>query len=85
MVWEIGMRGSADAAAPAGLGATAQGLFSAAVNGLGSALGGFIGGPAAEIIGFATLFATLGWLTTGALLLFVAARLVRRARPTLTL
>jgi PPP family 3-phenylpropionic acid transporter len=80
VLWAAGVA-DADTAAPAGLGATAQGLFSAAVNGLGSALGGFIGGPAAEIIGFARLFELLGWLTTGALVVYVAARLIRRARP----
>jgi PPP family 3-phenylpropionic acid transporter len=82
VMWAAGVA-DADAAAPAGLGATAQGLFSAAVNGLGSALGGFIGGPLAEIIGFATLFALLGWLTLGALLIFVAARMIHRVRPAL--
>lgn len=77
VLWAAGVA-DADTAAPAGLGATAQGLFSAALNGLGSALGGFIGGPAAEVIGFARLFAILGWLTFGALVVFVAARLLRR-------
>lgn len=80
VLWAAGVA-DADTAAPTGLGATAQGLFSAAVNGLGSALGGFIGGPAAEVIGFAQLFTILGWLTTGALVVFVAARMIRRARP----
>ncbi len=75
--WAAGVA-DADAAAPPGLGATAQGLFSAMVFGLGSALGGFIGGPAYEAIGFARLFAILGWLTLGALLIFVAARMTRR-------
>ena len=79
VLWAAGVA-DADVAAPAGLGATAQGLFSAALNGLGSALGGFIGGPAAEIIGFERLFAILGWLTFGALGVFVLARLTQRIR-----
>lgn len=70
----------ADAAAPPGMGATAQGLVSGALFGLGSALGGFVGGPAYEVIGFARLFAFTGWLVVAALLLFLAGRLIPRAR-----
>lgn len=79
VMWAAGVA-DADAAAPAGLGATAQGLFSGALLGLGSALGGFIGGPAYEAIGFERLFAILGWLTVGALAVFVAARMTQRRR-----
>ena len=82
VLWAAGVA-DADSAAPAGLGATAQGLFAAAMNGLGAALGGFFGGVAWEAIGFANLFLVLGWLTVGALLIFVSARMVRRARPAL--
>lgn len=70
----------ADASAPPGLGATAQGLFSGMMFGLGSALGGFLGGPAYEIIGFSALYALLGWLCFGMLLLFVVARVLPRRR-----
>ena len=82
VLWAAGVA-DADMAAPAGLGATAQGLFAGAMNGLGSALGGFFGGVAWEAIGFERLFAILGWLMVGALLVFVSARMVRRARPAL--
>jgi predicted MFS family arabinose efflux permease len=68
----------ADAAAPPGLGATAQGLFSGMIFGLGSALGGFLGGPAYEALGFARLFTIIGWITLATLGLFVAARLAPR-------
>ena len=82
VLWAAGVA-DADTAAPAGLGATAQGLFAGAMNGLGSALGGFFGGLAWEAIGFESLFTVLGWLMVGALLVFVSARMVRRARPAL--
>ncbi|MBP8947519.1 MAG: MFS transporter [Candidatus Promineofilum sp.] len=82
VLWAAGVA-DADTAAPAGLGATAQGLFSGALNGLGSAVGGFFGGLAWGAIGFASLFLILGWLMVGALLVFVSARMVRRARPAL--
>lgn len=78
VLWAAGVA-DADAAAPKGLGATAQGLFSAMMFGLGSALGGFIGGPAYETIGFERLFAILGWLTLGALVIFIVARMGNRA------
>ena len=82
VLWAAGVA-DADSAAPAGLGATAQGLFAGAMNGLGSALGGFFGGLAWEAIGFEQLFAVMGWLTAGALIVFVSARMVFRARPAL--
>jgi PPP family 3-phenylpropionic acid transporter len=78
LMWAAGVA-EADAAAPSGLGATAQGLFSGALLGLGAALGGFIGGPAYEAIGFERLFAYLGWLTLVALALFALGRLAPRA------
>lgn len=77
MMWTAGVA-DADTAAPPGLGATAQGLFAGMMFGLGAALGGFLGGPAYEIIGFARLFSLLGWLTFAMLLVFVAARLLPR-------
>lgn len=80
ILWSAGVA-DADAAAPPGLGATAQGLFAGMMFGLGSALGGFFGGPAYEAIGFAALFTLLGWLAFGTLIIFVTARLLpRRAR-----
>ncbi len=77
VLWAAGVA-DADAAAPPGLGATAQGLFSGMMFGLGSALGGFLGGPAYETIGFAALYTLLGWLALGMLVVFVAARLLPR-------
>lgn len=78
ILWAAGVA-DADAAAPPGLGATAQGLFSGMMFGLGSALGGFLGGPAYEAIGFAQLFMLMGWLSLGMLIVFVAARLLNRS------
>lgn len=77
VLWAAGVA-DADAAAPPGLGATAQGLFSGMMFGLGSALGGFLGGPAYEAIGFAAMYTLLGWLAFGMLVVFVAARLLPR-------
>ena len=77
VLWAAGVA-DADQAAAAGLGATAQGLFAGMMFGLGSALGGFLGGPAYETIGFAALYTLLGWLALGMLVVFVAARLLPR-------
>ncbi|MGB7539620.1 MAG: major facilitator superfamily domain-containing protein 6 [Anaerolineales bacterium] len=46
--------------APAGLTTTAQGMFSAVVFGIGSAAGGFLGGPLLEILGGRGLFLAYG-------------------------
>lgn len=71
-----------DAAAPSGLGATAQGLFSGMMLGLGSALGGFIGGPIGAAAGYAQFFTLLGWLALTTLIVFVAARSLSQTRRT---
>jgi MFS transporter, PPP family, 3-phenylpropionic acid transporter len=85
VMWSAGVA-EADNAAPEGLGATAQGLFSAASTGLGAALGGFIGGPAYEAIGFVQLFTILGWMTAATTLIYAGFRLVPRwlRRATIT-
>lgn len=79
VLWSAGVA-DADSVAPPGLGATAQGLFAGMVLGLGSALGGFLGGPASEVIGYATLYSAMGWLCLAMMVVFVAARMVPRSR-----
>ncbi len=59
--------------APAGMGATAQGLFSGVMLGLGAAFGAIVGGFTYQSLGLAAMF---GWAGAGVLLalfLFVAA------------
>jgi PPP family 3-phenylpropionic acid transporter len=62
--------------APAGLAATAQGLFGAMVYGFGSAVGGFAGGPLFERIGGRATYIVFGLVILGIVL--VVALIQRR-------
>lgn len=71
-LWAAGVS-YADETAPAGLGATAQGMFGGAVTGLGMALGAFSGGFLYDAYGAASIFQWAGWSSMVALVVFVIA------------
>ena len=70
LMWIAGVA-YADKSAPAGLGATAQGVFSSAVAGLGWALGAFIGGFLLQKFGVTAPFQWAAGSSLLALLLYV--------------
>ena len=63
-----------DARTPSGLSATAQGMFGAALNGLGAAIGSFAGGYVYERSGGATMFLWAAGASLAGLLFVLAAR-----------
>jgi PPP family 3-phenylpropionic acid transporter len=71
----------ADETAPAGMSATAQGLFSAVVFGFGMAVGGLVGGPLLTSTGGRTLYAVFGAavLVTMAIVALIQQRLAGRS------
>jgi PPP family 3-phenylpropionic acid transporter len=81
LMWLAGVA-FADESAPPGLGATAQGLFGAAIFGVGTAVGGFAGGTLLGSFGAHTLFLVFGLtVLTLALVVALAGRLLPSARP----
>ena len=69
-MWSAGVA-YADETAVSGLSATAQGVFSGTVLGLGTALGAVVGGFVYESSGAIVAFQWAGWASLAALLLFV--------------
>ena len=69
-MWSAGVAYADETAVP-GLSATAQGIFSGTVLGLGSALGALVGGFLYESSGAVVAFQWAGWATLAALILFV--------------
>lgn len=76
-MWVAGVA-YADETAPAGLRTTAQGLFGVMVFGVGSALGGFIGGPILENLGGHSLFLIFGAIIFAT---FIIVTLIQRRLP----
>jgi PPP family 3-phenylpropionic acid transporter len=74
-VWIAGVA-YADANAPAGLSATAQGMFGVMIFGFGAAVGGFFGGPLLESVGGRGLYLVYGCVVL--LIVGIGALLERR-------
>jgi predicted MFS family arabinose efflux permease len=74
-VWIAGVA-YADANAPAGLSATAQGMFGVMIFGFGAAVGGFFGGPLLESLGGRGLYLVYGCVVL--LIVGIGALLERR-------
>jgi PPP family 3-phenylpropionic acid transporter len=68
--------------APAGMGATAQGLFSATIFGIGMAAGGLLGGPLMENLGGHGLFLVYGALALAAAIVgMIAEKILPGRKP----
>ena len=63
----------ADALAPAGMGATAQGIFVAVIFGFGTATGALLGGLLYDTVGGAAMFAVAGFVVLAGLLYYAVA------------
>ena len=81
LMWVAGVS-YASGLAPAGLGATAQGLFTGVNFGLGGAAGALIGGVLYEQLGPLGMYRWAGiWVLLGLLFFVVASRLMAPSRP----
>jgi PPP family 3-phenylpropionic acid transporter len=78
-LWVAGVS-YANAVAPKGLGATAQGIFTGVTMGIGAATGALVGGALYDSVGPAALFrAAAIWVALGLLFFWAAGRLPRFA------
>ena len=68
-LWAAGVA-NADALAPAGMGATAQGLFGSVVFGFGAATGALLGGFLLESVGADTMFGIAGGIVLAGLVFY---------------
>ncbi len=82
LMWVAGVAYANDHAPP-GLTTTSQGIFNAMVNGIGVAVGGFIGGPLLERLGGRGLYLVFGVIVLGILAVVAIAQTTssRRGRP----
>jgi len=77
IMWMAGVS-YADEQAPKGLKTTTQGLFNAAVMGIGTAVGGFLGGPLLDSLGGRNLYLIFG---TAVLIMVAGVALIQNQLP----
>jgi len=70
ILWVAGVTHAAESA-PAGLGATAQGVFSGTLLGFGAAAGSLLGGILIDRLGPAGMFGVIGWVVLSSLVVFL--------------